>query len=99
MKRSFSPIIVCKSKIAKLYLLAKSQGALSQRDTAQAKKVAGVPVTDLLAFWLKIEDNKAGFLLAESQVALPERDTGNKDVGCENTTIKRSSRLLAENRR
>jgi hypothetical protein len=57
------------------------------------------PLTGLLAYWLKIEDIKARFLLAESQGALPKRDTGNKGVGCENTTSKRSSRLLAENRR
>ncbi len=58
-----------------------------------------LPLTGLLAYWLKIEDKKDRFLLAESQGALPERDTGNKDAGCEYTTIKRSSRLVAENRR
>jgi hypothetical protein len=51
----------------------------------QAKKVlhgaSTLPETDLFAYCLKIEDNKARFLLAESQGALPERDTGNKGVG------------------
>jgi hypothetical protein len=50
----------------------------------QAKKMLGeniLPIRDLFAYWMKIKDSKARFLLTESQGALPERDTGNKSVG------------------
>jgi hypothetical protein len=52
----------------------------------QTKKMLGenIPsLTDLISYWLKIEDKKDRFIMAESQCVVPERDTGNKDAGCE----------------
>jgi hypothetical protein len=40
-----------------------------------------LPLPDLISYWLKIEDNKVEFLLAEGQGASTKKDADKKDAG------------------